>query len=155
MSPSQSAIIKTLSATQGGQTLLQLVASTGFSLRQIQKRAVEMAAAEVLMTATGAEHHRTVYCLPDRIAAVRAQCKADRAKAAAATLAAKKVRQSLRGRQKREQEAASRAKKKAREAAELDAELSAPMVHRIVPAHLAAPLRPRGPASVFQLGAFA
>ena len=30
-----------------------------------------------------------------------------------------------------------------------------PIVQRIVPAHLAAPLRPRGPASVFQLGAFA
>ena len=30
-----------------------------------------------------------------------------------------------------------------------------PIVQRIVPSHLAAPLRPRGPASVFQLGAFA
>ena len=157
MSPTERAIIKTLSATQGGHTLLQLVAITGYSLRQLQKHARAMASAKVLLSAISAEHHRTVYCMPDRITAVRAQCKAERIKAAADSLVAKKARQALRARKQRAEEAVARAKKKAREAAAneaaLDAELEAPMVHRIVPAHLAAPLRPRGPASVWELAA--
>jgi hypothetical protein len=101
--------------------------------------------------------YRVVYCTTGALSEAMEQRRKAHAERIALQTEESKTRKAAAARHKRAQETAKRQAARAealvRAERELDEALSAPMVHRIVPAHLAEPLRPRGPCSVFRMAA--
>ena len=158
MSPTDMLIVTALHAAPTGLDLRQLVEITGRSLRQLQKRSrIMLAEGMIASVPSNGGPHPVVYCTTGAVSAAMQQRRQAHAERVAEQSAKSKVRKAAAARLKRAEETRKRQEKRAealiRAERELDEALSAPMVHRIVPAHLAEPLKPRGPASVWGLAA--